>query len=411
MRRAILLGVTQNKGFEIERSLSELSELVRSIGIDPVANFWQLLRAPSPSYMGKGKLEKIARFVDLYGADAVVVDDEIGAAQREKIREILKIEILDRTQIILKAFATSATTNEGKIEVELATLEYELSHLRGSHDLSRQGGGIGTVGPGESKLEIDRRKIRNKISALHEELEKISKNKNVKKVKREASAIPRVSIVGYTNAGKSMLLKALSGFNVKSEDRLFTTLDPITKKVWLGQNVSALFSDTVGFISKLPTQLVRAFKSTIDEIKDADLLLLVLDGNDENFEKKYVVSMQTIKEIGASELPILKVINKIDLCDREKLSILSREHPDMIFISAVKGLYIEDLISRVREELTALYVFREVKLDSYKWSQISVMEGVRVIDSTDNNGIVNARLKINPVILKKVMEVEKNAVR
>jgi GTP-binding protein HflX len=406
LKKAILIGITYHKGFEIEKSLAELGQLVRSIGIDPVATFWQLLRAPSPSYMGKGKLEKIASFIGMYGADGVVVDDELSTVQKNRIHEFLKVEILDRTQIILRAFSTSATTNEGKIEVELATLEYDLSHLKGSADLSRQGGGIGTVGPGESKLEMDRRTIKQKISRLHDELDKISKNKVVKKGKRESSVIPKISIVGYTNAGKSMLLKALSGFDVKSEDRLFTTLDPITKKVWLGQNLSALFSDTVGFISKLPTQLVRAFKSTLDEIRDADLLLLVLDGSDENIESKYSVSIDTIQSIGASSIPVLKIINKIDLCDEGRLSALSHDHPDAIFISAQKGLYLEDMVSRIRDEVSKDYVSKEIEVSAYLWSKISTMSGIRILNTVIDGAKVRASLLINPAIISKFMEFE-----
>ena len=406
MKKAILLGATYSKWLNIEKSLDELALLLNSIDIDPVMSFWQVLRAPLPSYLGTGKLNEIAHYIKMYEADGVVTDDELNSVQRTNLEKILKVEVLDRTQVILKNFSRSATTQEGKIEVELATLEYDLSHLIRSKDMSRLGGGIGTVGPGESKLEMDRRTIKRKISLLKAEIEKISRDKMTKKSKRISSIISKVSIVGYTNAGKSMLLKSLSGFEIKSEDRLFTTLDPITRKVWIGENLYALFSDTVGFISKLPTQLVKAFKSTLDEIKDADLILLVIDGSDDDFEKKMQVSIDTISEIGAKNIPILKVINKIDICDSNRLSTLSREYPDATFVSALKRLYLDELLSKIREELTKHYIHLETEFDASQWQRIIGMEGIRIMNFNSSDGKVHAELKINPVILPKITEVQ-----
>ncbi|MCL5032420.1 MAG: GTPase HflX [Thermotogae bacterium] len=406
MKKAILLGATYSKWLNIEKSLDELALLLKSIDIDPVMSFWQVLRTPLPSYLGTGKLNEIARYIKIYEADGVVTDDELNSVQRTSLEKMLKVEILDRTQVILKNFSRSATTQEGKIEVELATLEYALSHLIKSKDMSRLGGGIGTVGPGESKLETDRRTIKRKISLLETEIEKISREKMTKKSKRISSIIPKVSIVGYTNAGKSMLLKSLSGFEIKSENRLFTTLDPITRKVWIGENLYALFSDTVGFISKLPTQLVKAFKSTLDEIKDADLILLVIDGSDDDFEKKMQVSIDTISKIGATDIPILKIINKIDLCDSNRLSALSREYPDAIFVSALKRLYLDELLSKIREESTKDYIHLETEVDASQWQRIIGTEGIRIMSFNSFEGKVHAILKINPVILPKITEVQ-----
>ncbi len=400
------MGAIYSKRLNVEKSLDELALLLKSIDIEPVMSFWQVLDAPLPSYFGTGKLKEIARYIKMYGADGVVTDDELSSVQRTTLEEILKVEVLDRTQVILKNFSRSATTQEGKIEVELATLEYNLSHLIKSKNMSRLGGGIGTVGPGESKLEIDRRTIKRKISMLTSELEKISKEKMIKKSKRVSSIISKVSIVGYTNAGKSMLLKSLSGFDIKSEDRLFTTLDPITRKVWIGENLYVLFSDTVGFISKLPTQLIRAFKSTLDEIKDADLILLVLDGSDGDFEKKMQVSIDTLSEIDATCIPILKVINKIDICDSHRLSILSKEHADTVFVSALKYLYIGELLSRIREELTKDYVGIETEFDASQWQRIIGMEGIRIMKFDSYDGKIHANLKVNPVIFSKITEVQ-----
>ncbi|BBJ27919.1 GTPase HflX [Athalassotoga saccharophila] len=405
MKRAVLLGVSHSKGYEIEKSLEELSLLAKSVGIEGVGTFWQFLSSPLPTYLGSGKLNSVSKYIELYRADGVITDDELTIVQRSKLEEILKVEVLDRTEIILRAFSRSATTEEGKIEVELATLEYTLSHLR-SKGFSRTGGGIGTVGPGETKLEMDRRVIKKKIGFLREELERIEKNKSIKKSRRNSSLIPKVSIAGYTNAGKSMLLKSLSGFDIKSEDKLFTTLDPITRRVWIGENLYALFSDTVGFISKLPAQLVKAFKATLDEIKEANLILIVADGADDDIEKKINVSLETIDEIGASNIPILKVINKIDLCSSSRLSMLSRKYNDAIFVSATKGLYLDDLVSRVREELTRDYIPFEGSIDVDKWQKILNTDGVRVLRFESMDGVVHVKLKINSNLLSKVREIQ-----
>lgn len=406
MKKAILLGTTYYKGLDVEKSLIELSLLLKSIDIEPVESFWQVIRIPLPSYLGTGKLKDVLRYIQIYEADMVVTDDELSPSQRTKLEEILKIEILDRTQVILKAFSRSATTGEGKIEVELATLEYNLSHLIRSKALSRLGGGIGTVGPGESKLEMDRRTIKRKISLLKETLEKISKNKSTKKMRRISSVIPKVSIVGYTNAGKSMLLMKLSGFETKSEDKLFTTLDTITKKIWIGENLHALFSDTVGFISKLPIQLVNAFKSTLDEIKDADLLLILADGSDDEIDKKMKISIDTISGMGADNIPVLKIINKIDLCDPLRLSVISKAYPDAIFVSAMKGLYLDELISKIRDELTKNYVSVEIDMEIDKWQRIIEMDGIRIMNFDSMGGKIHANLKVDPLIMSKVIEVQ-----
>lgn len=406
MKRAILIGVAYAKNTEIEKDMIELAQLVRSVGVDPVEKFWQILRSHSPTYMGKGKLEQVKRYIALYDVDGIVADDELTPSQRKKLAGTLGVEVLDRTQIILRAFAASAATSEGKTEVELATLEYEMSHLRGSRDyLSRTGGGIGTSGPGESKLEMDRRAIRKKINVLRSRLEKFSRERAVKKSRRLSSIVPKVSIVGYTNSGKSMLLRNLSGFSVKSENRLFTTLDPVTKKIWLGPNISALFSDTVGFISKLPHQLVKAFRSTLEEIVDADLILLMADGSDERMEEKLRISQEVMKELGVSGIPVVKVINKIDLCDRARLEDLSTIHRDAVLISATKGLYTDELLERIAEELTAGYKEADHVFSDSQWAEISKMNGIRIVKSEEKDGCIRAVLKINPSVMKKFAEV------
>lgn len=405
MKRAILISALHSKNENVERNLLELEELARSIGISSVAKFWQFVERPLNTYIGKGKLEKVATYIDLYEADGVIADDELSVVQKTKLEEFLKVEVLDRTEVILRNFSRSARTSEGKAEVELATLEYRLSHLKGSNSgLSRTGGGIGTRGPGESKLETDRRAIRERIRNLKKKLQRLSKNRDVKKRKRIDSLLPKISIAGYTNAGKSLLLKRLSGFETKSEDKLFTTLDPTTKKVWLGDNVFALVSDTVGFISKLPTQLVNAFRSTLEEVVDSDLILLMIDGSEEDSAKKLEISKGILDDIGAEKIPYLLVVNKIDLCDRSYLEKLAREYPQAIFISAKMELYLEDLMERMKDLVTAKYVERNLEFSNERWFKISKMVGVRILKVEHVDNRVRAKLKIHPSILKKVME-------
>lgn len=405
MKKAILLGVAYNKREDIEKNLIELEELARTMGIFCVAKFWQFLRAPLSTYVGKGKIEKISNYIQLYGADGIITDDELSVVQKSKLEKLLKVEVLDRTQLILMNFSRSARTREGKTEVELATLEYRLSHLKGLNNrLSRTGGGIGTRGPGESKLEMDKRAIRGRIRQLRKKIEKISENRFLKKRRRNESILPKISIVGYTNAGKSMLLKSLSGFEIKSENKLFTTLDPTTKKVWLGENVFALFSDTVGFISKLPTQLVRAFRSTLEEILDADLILLIVDGHDEHANKKLKTSERILSDIGANNIPVITIVNKIDLCNQDRLKELESNYPNASFISAKMGLYTDDLAKKLREKLTENYIEKNLEISNESWSRISKTAGIRIISFKQLNETVKVRFKIHPKLVRKVMK-------
>lgn len=405
MRRAVLLGIAYTRNDRIERDLIELGELARSIGIFPVARFWQFLKVPLKTYMGKGKLGNIAEYIRLYEADGVITDDELRPVQKSNLEKMLKVEVLDRTQIILRNFARSAQTSEGKTEVELAMLEYRLSHIKGSSNyLSRAAGGIGARGPGESKLEMDRRTVRKRIARLRSKIRKISEERVLKRRKRLTSIIPKVSIVGYTNAGKSMLLKVLSGFEVKSENKLFTTLNPTTKKVWLGENVFALFSDTVGFISKLPPQLIKAFRSTMEETLDADLILMVADGYDEDVNEKLRISERVLENIGAADVARVTVISKIDLCNESRLKELVREHEDAVFISAKKNLYIDELMARLRDEITKDYLEKELEIPNEIWPTVSKTIGVRVMKFEQIGDVVQAKLKIHPFLVKKIME-------
>ncbi len=404
MKKAILISATY-KGEDVEANLSELEQLANSVGIKSVAKFWQVIDSPLPAYLGKGKLENIARHVKMYKADGIIADDELSVEQKSKLEKALGVEVLDRTEIILQNFSRSARTGEGKTEVELATLEYKLSHLKGANSrLSRTGGGIGTRGPGESKLESDRRAIREKIRKLKKKISRLSETRSLNRKKRSASLIAKVSIAGYTNAGKSMLLRRLSGYDVKSEDKLFTTLEPTTKRVWLGENVEALVSDTVGFISKLPTQLVRAFHSTLEEVSKADLILLVVDGSDEKSESKLEVAEKILKEVGAKDVPRILVINKIDLCDQALLKRLSRLYPTAVFISAKEDLFVDELILRTREKITEFYIEKEMTFTHEEWSKVSRTSGVRILNAKTDGFYVKVKIKVHPAILKKVVE-------
>ena len=277
--RIILVGVETAEGDDTKQSLEELEELGQTAGAVTVGMVIQKRERMHPgTYIGKGKIEEVAALVSQCNADTVVCDDELSPAQLRNLSDALDVKVIDRTVMILDIFAKHATTNEGKLQVELAQLRYRSSHLIGERtELSRLGGGIGTRGPGEQKLEQDRRLIRNRISQLKKELEQVTRTRTLTRKKRQENPIPVIAIVGYTNAGKSTLLNYLTGAGVLSQDKLFATLDPTTRKLTTQEGEEFLFTDTVGFIRKLPHHLIQAFRSTLEEAKYADMILHVVD--------------------------------------------------------------------------------------------------------------------------------------
>ncbi len=313
--RVILVGVSEHDGDDAEDSLAELEELVKTAGAAAVAAVIQRREQIHPgTYVGRGKVEEIAEMIEEAGATGIVCDDELSPAQLKNLKEDLNIKIMDRTLVILDIFAARATTSEGKIQVEMAQLKYRLSRLSGfGKEMSRLGGGIGTRGPGEKKLEIDRRLIQQRIAQLGRELKEIQRRREVNRSQRIRNRIPVVAIVGYTNAGKSTLLNHLTGADIYEENQLFATLDPTTRLLELDKNQQVLLTDTVGFIRKLPHHLIEAFKSTLEEAKYADFIFHVVDVSNPQREKQMHIVYETLDRLGVKDKPVVTLFNKQDL--------------------------------------------------------------------------------------------------
>jgi GTP-binding protein HflX len=334
--------------------LSELRELLRTAGVEVVGEMVQRREQPHPNtYLGPGKVAEARAQALASDANLIACDDELTARQERNLEEAIGLPVVDRTTVILDIFASHAGSAEGKLQVELAQLEYNLARMRGlwSH-LERLGGGIGTRGPGETQIETDRRLARDRIATLRRRLEHVKGTRAVQRAERERAALPTIALVGYTNAGKSTLLNALTGSDVGVRDRLFHTLDPTTRTLSLAGR-PYLLTDTVGFISKLPHQLVDAFGATLEETSRAELLAHVLDGSapQEQVEVMRRSVEQTLEEIGAGERPRLLVLNKIDLLDEDEREELRLSHPDAVLVSGVTGEGLEGLGERIEREL------------------------------------------------------------
>ena len=337
----------------VKSSLDELARLLDTAGAESVYQLTQTMESPSPAtYIGKGKIDELREFIDAFDADGVISDDELTPAQMGNLEQALNVKVIDRTMLILDIFAQHATTREGKIQVEMAQLQYKSSRLSGSAGvaMSRLGGGIGTRGPGESKLETDRRRIRDRISSLRKQLKEMEKNRENTRKSREKNQIPVFAIVGYTNAGKSTLLNALTGSSVLEEDALFATLDPTTRRMDLGDGWQILLTDTVGFISKLPHHLIDAFHSTLEEAKYADYIIHVIDSSDPSLERNMDVVYKTLNDLQITGKPILTVFNKDDIA--ENAHPLFDRHADLsVHISAKTGQGIDQLKKAMKKLL------------------------------------------------------------
>lgn len=336
---------------EVKKSLAELSELVKTAGGVTVGEVIQNREAVHPgTYIGKGKIEEVREEVARTEADAVVTDDELSPAQMKNLEDALGCKVMDRTMLILDIFAKHASTKEGSVQVELAQLKYRSTRLIGAgSSMSRLGGGIGTRGPGEKKLETDRRVIRGRIAQLNRELKEMQKNRDVQRQGRMRSGIPVISIVGYTNAGKSTLLNRLTGAEVLSADMLFATLDPTTRVCETEDGQQMLFTDTVGFIRKLPHHLVDAFRSTLEEARYADIILHVVDVSAEEPEVAMAVVYETLAGLGIEDKPIITVFNKTDLAGNVIIKDLKAERT--VRISAKTGEGVDTLIKTIGEVL------------------------------------------------------------
>ena len=364
VEKVILVAVKRNDRDNTEASLDELEELAQTAGAQTLAKVIQNRESfHSATYVGKGKIEEIRLLVDELGATGVICDDELSPAQISNLTEELQVKVMDRTLLILDIFAARANTNEGKIQVELAQLKYQSSRLVGLRSsLSRLGGGIGTRGPGETKLEMDRRLIHDRIGQLRRELETVVTHRELTRSQRSRTGIPVVAIVGYTNAGKSTLLNTLTDAGVLSEDKLFATLDPTTRNLELPSGQQILMTDTVGFISKLPHQLVEAFKSTLEEAVYADIILHVVDASNPQMDTQMHVVYETLEQLGAQDKPVITAFNKLDLWESDEV-LRDFKADKTVCISAKHGNGLEDLKNVIEDILRESKIYLEKVYD------------------------------------------------
>lgn len=345
--RAVLVSVDTGE-FDVDSSLLELSELARTAGAEVICEMTQKREAPEAgTYLGRGKLEELAEYCENEKPDLVIVDGELTPAQQKNIETITDTRVIDRTTLILDIFAGRALSGEGKLQVELAQLKYALPRLGGKGaSMSRLGGGIGTRGPGETKLETDRRHIRRRISALSEDLKELEERRARHRERRKKDGVVTVALVGYTNAGKSTLMNTLTDAGVLAENKLFATLDPTARALTLPDGSSVLLIDTVGFIRRLPHKLVEAFKSTLDEAVNANVILNICDASNDECAEHYKVTMDLLEELGCGDKPIITVLNKCDL-----VNDISIPMTNTVRVSAKTGEGLDDLLEAVRQAL------------------------------------------------------------
>ncbi len=395
--RIVLVGVTMppDTPDETDASLDELSLLVDTAGADEVGRIRQRRDAPDPAtFVGKGKADEIKDMSVTVDSDTVVFDDELSPAQQANLEKILGRSALDRTAVILDIFAQNASSTEGKAQVELAQLKYRLPRLKGlGRKLSQQGGGIGTRGPGETQLEVDRRRLVRRVHKLEDDLRRLEKNRATQSKARKRTSNRSVALVGYTNAGKSTVLNRLTDAHVLTEDRLFATLDATTRRLQLPGGEMIFLTDTVGFVRKLPTQLVEAFKSTLDVVIDADLLVHVVDASAPDPRGNIDAVRRTLHEIGADHVPELMVFNKID--ENPDVSALRRRFPGSVAMSAREGTGIDDLLEALSDRLRSMTELVELAIPYDRGDVLAQVhrEGQVLTESADDSGVtVRARL-------------------
>jgi GTP-binding protein HflX len=397
-QRALAIGIVD--GREQGDPLAELKELLRTAGVATAGEATQQRPKPDPDrYFGRGRLEELKQEIEAADANLVACDDELAPRQERNLEAALGVPVIDRTAVILDIFADHAHSAEGKLQVELAQLEYNMARMRGlwTH-LERLGAGIGTRGPGESQIETDRRLARDRIAALRRRLGRLERNRGVMRARRESSSLPRVALAGYTNAGKSTLLNALTGAEVGVGDRLFHTLDPTTRGFELSGR-DYLATDTVGFIEKLPHQLVEAFKATLEETVLADLIVHVVDGSEP--EQRRLIDMKAVdsvlEEIGAGEKPRLLVLNKADLLSEDERREVALSHPGAVLVSAVEGEGLDELRGRI--EVSFEETLADVELlipyaDGARLHELHEVAGDLERDDREDGVLVQARVPI-----------------
>lgn len=378
--RAVLVGVDRpGSTWPLASSLAELERLVDTAGADVVASTTQKLDAPNPrTFVGTGKAEEVAELARAYAADLVVFDDELSPSQQANLEKVVgkNVKVIDRTALILDIFALHATSREGLLQVRLAQNQYLLPRLRGmwGHLASnRMGGGVGSrFGEGESQLEVDRRMVRKRITTIKRELAHLANVRALQRESRYASGMFKVAFAGYTNAGKSSLLNRLTDAGVLSYDQLFATLDSTTRKFELPEGREITITDTVGFIQKLPTNLVEAFKSTLDEITGADLILHIIDASSSEREAQITAVEDVLGQIGAQDIGRVEVFNKCDLLDEEQISALRTRHPQAQFVSAATGEGIDDLVMHIARVASACDVHLDVIIPYERGDLVSI---------------------------------------
>jgi GTP-binding protein HflX len=387
------------KGADPAAELAEIRELARTAGVDPVATLVQPRVRPDPAtYVGKGKLEELKQAFANSGAESLLVDDELAPSQQRRLENLLQVRVVDRTQLILDIFAQHARSAEGKLQVELAQLEYNLPRMRGMwQHLERLGGGVGTRGPGESQLETDRRLARRRISLLKDRLEELGKQRDVRRKARRRSETPMIALAGYTNVGKSTLLNALTGADANVDDRLFETLDPTTRS-FEQDGRRYLVTDTVGFIRRLPHELVEGFAATLEETLVADLVLHVADASapEDRLDEQLRAVNGVLDEIGAAELPIELVLNKIDAVDALRRRRLANRFPGSPQVSARTGEGLDELRARVAERFAHRFELVELLLPYSEGSKLAELYalGPPIESRTDREDgvLIRARL-------------------
>lgn len=353
--RAALVGLFKDspRHFDPEQALEELAGLAGAANADVVLRVQQERAKPDPAtFLGKGKVEMLAAAAAEARVDVIIFDNELSPAQLRNLEHAIGRPVIDRTQLILDIFASRARTREGKLQVELAQLKYLMPRLVGSSDaLSRLGGGIGTRGPGETKLETDRRRIRHRVSMLSKEIETVRQRRAQLRERRHKAAVPTVALVGYTNAGKTTLFNSLTGDNALASNALFVTLDPLVRRVKLPDRRELLVSDTVGFIDRLPHSLVAAFRATLEEVAEADLLLHVIDASAPDRDRHIAAVHAVLEEVGAQRVPAIEVFNKCDRLDAAESARLEALHPTALCVSALSGVGRDEVIAAMETKL------------------------------------------------------------
>lgn len=401
--RAILIGMEWGRNdslWTVDDSLEELKQLADTAGATVIKKFIQKRPKPDPAFfIGRGKVQELALYAQQENIDLCIFDDELSPAQQRNIESVMGIRILDRTALILDIFAQRARTNEGKLQVELAQLQYTLPRIMGKGlMLSRLGGGIGTRGPGETKLEVDRRRIRDRIAFIKDQIEKVKAVRSLHRSNRKKNNVFEVSLVGYTNAGKSTLLNTLTNSDIYAKNQLFATLDPTTRQLTLPNKQEIIITDTVGFIQRLPHQLIAAFRSTLEVVTEADLLVHVIDVSHELYKEQAAAVHEVLKEIGAETKPVITVYNKIDkLPTDSKLADRLALEEDTVCISAAKKLNLESLQQMIESHLKSKAV--EVTLcipyaETAKAAQLHETANVLEQEYTENGAVMKVILPV-----------------